>query len=276
MLLAICKQNNSLSGLIKEYLTSNDGIYRSQEDAMSSFSASTEKVRDTIASNSQESARQIEGVCTSFGEMGSAISRIHQGRGETEAKVDSLMKNIKEVNSFVHDIQDVSAQTNLLSFNASIEAARAGTAGKGFRIIANEVKSLSGKTAALSDSIVEKISEMEKNVRDFVELSKAQDKVVDSLQKMADSSTETLSEINRQSRTNLDSTEHILLQMTQNLTQIQNAMRKTESLNSAQVQQIAEHAVSHSVHVEDELSFLFELQSLFMWLEQNAAERMMP
>ena len=54
---------------------------------------------------------------------------------------------------FVHTVQDIASRTGLLSMNASIEAARAGTAGKGFSIIAQEIRALSEETEKNADTI---------------------------------------------------------------------------------------------------------------------------
>src|SRR5699024_4055766 len=79
------------------------------------------------------------------------INTLQQKIETTGATFQSLTKNIEETYDFLQEIVDVSEQTNLLALNASIEAARAGDAGKGFSVVAEEIRKLAETTNEIVD-----------------------------------------------------------------------------------------------------------------------------
>lgn len=69
------------------------------------------------------------------------------------AAMDEISKSSQEIGGIIKTIEDISFQTNILALNASVEAARAGQAGKGFSVVANEVQTLANKSAASAKDI---------------------------------------------------------------------------------------------------------------------------
>lgn len=273
LLLNVAKSNNNLTGFIKEYLlhlTSNDGIYQKQQDELMAFAASSDNVHRSIADNSKISAEKLSEICDEFANMNTAIEKVHAGGVETNNEAIKLAENITEIRKFIKDIQDISSRTNLLSFNASIEAARAGEAGKGFRIIANEVKSLSQKTQEVSKRIDDTILEMHTNLEKFIEKNTEHGQILGDLQSMADGSKVKLATLTEESLKNSENANDILNAMNKSIITIQEATRVAEEENLAQVEQLAQRAVSHTIQVDDELSFLFELKALFEHLSSTA------
>lgn len=81
--------------------------------------------------------------------------------------LDKLVSQSKDISRITHSITEISKQTNILSLNAAIEAARAGAAGKGFAVIADEVRQLSVQTNGSSVHISRIIQELEAGMADF-------------------------------------------------------------------------------------------------------------
>ncbi|MNM36806.1 Methyl-accepting chemotaxis protein McpA [compost metagenome] len=86
---------------------------------------------------------------------------------EFKEKINSMDKNIKKVNEFTSVIKSISEQTNLLALNAAIEAAAAGDAGKGFGVVADEVRTLAEKSKIASNKIFEIASDLLKDTRNI-------------------------------------------------------------------------------------------------------------
>ena len=87
----------------------------------------------------------------------------------TAASFETLKEHTSEVKAMVSDIQNISIKTGILAINASIEAAHAGKAGDGFRIIANEVRNLSTKTGTFAKMIETKMAELQSSVTSISE-----------------------------------------------------------------------------------------------------------
>lgn len=85
--------------------------------------------------------------------------------GVTQSLMNQLGESAESVGRVVQVIDEIAEKTNLLALNASIEAARAGDAGKGFNVVANEVKDLSKQTAEAIQNIVEQINKMQENTQ---------------------------------------------------------------------------------------------------------------
>jgi methyl-accepting chemotaxis protein len=116
---------------------------------------------DATANANASFQHSLTGVASSASEAADlAREASSKGVGAREA-VDVLTDNAKKIDSVVKLISEIAAQTNLLALNATIEAARAGEAGRGFSVVAQEVKSLANQTAKATEEIAAQVGAMQ-------------------------------------------------------------------------------------------------------------------
>ncbi len=100
---------------------------------------------------------------------GSGIGREAMARANAlRATIDALAKAVDQIGDIVTVINEIATQTNLLALNATIEAARAGEAGRGFSVVASEVKSLAMQTSQSTEQIGTKVAEIQSTTREVV------------------------------------------------------------------------------------------------------------
>lgn len=132
--------------------------------AVTEMSAAVEQVADNAASTSQltseSSAAAIAGK-TQVSETVAAINLMVSSVHSTSAEVQALSTMASDISSVLDVIREVAEQTNLLALNAAIEAARAGEAGRGFAVVADEVRGLAQRTQKSTEDIESMVSSIQ-------------------------------------------------------------------------------------------------------------------
>lgn len=123
------------------------------------------------------------------------VSTLSESVSETETIISQLGVDSKSISNVVTVIQSVAEQTNLLALNAAIEAARAGEHGRGFAVVADEVRSLASKTQDSTIEIENIITTLQKNVEQAIENTKSSHSLADEADELMEDVVMSYSEI---------------------------------------------------------------------------------
>ena len=136
-------------------------IHNESKSQMERIGSSTDKSNELI-STMQQQVKQNEEIIRVLDNF----SRVQSAHLEDNLKrIQQLSDDIKQLSPLVNIITEIADQTNLLALNAAIEAARAGEAGKGFAVVADEVRKLSNKTNEAAKDIADRISKVTERVQ---------------------------------------------------------------------------------------------------------------
>jgi methyl-accepting chemotaxis protein len=141
-------------------------------------------VRKVAAAADKLAASACE-IGTRAATSASLVTKAVEDTKRTDGAVRVLSERSVRIEQVVKLISDVAAQTNLLALNATIEAARAGEAGRGFGVVATEVKSLAAQTAKATEEIASQVAQSQEATRDVVGAIKSVGNTVEQLHLIA-------------------------------------------------------------------------------------------
>lgn len=126
-----------------------------------------------VTHDSAEAANYSRDGATTVQETIAGMELIRAKVGLSTTKVEEMGKRSQEIGSILETIEDIASQTNLLALNAAIEAARAGEQGKGFAVVADEVRKLAEHSSLATKEIAKLIKNIQGTVNEAVEAMRA-------------------------------------------------------------------------------------------------------
>lgn len=218
-------------------------------DTLSHASKSASDRSAEVAASSQEATGNVQTVAAASEEMTNSLAEVSQRVSQsaemtdgaarktvsTTETVSKLSTSAQTIGDVISMISDIAEQTNLLALNATIEAARAGEAGKGFAVVASEVKGLASQTARATEQISTQITGMQADTTAVVEAIGKIGGMIEELNTGSASIAAAVEEQHSSTQEIARNTQHAAdgtQQVTANIGEVSNAIAETEQAAS--------------------------------------------
>lgn len=218
-----------------------------QESAIGRLAASIESLTQDVTANAKDAQTANEFVS----EVNRNIEASNKEMEHLIRAMSAISHSSGEIEKIVKTIEDIAAQTNLLSLNASIEASRAGMAGKGFAVVANEIRGLASKSAQAVNQTAALIASSQEAVENGMGIA---DNTAKALMTVVKGSEEILGAMEKISNASQNQ-KSVLEQITSNVDQISSVVQSNTTF--------AQNSAATSAELSDQSRRLHELVNRF-------------
>jgi methyl-accepting chemotaxis protein len=167
MLNVVGQSAAAMKAAARSLLVTSDHTLQRAEGAVQGSNEASANV-ETAAAAAEELSASIKEISRRLAQTNEVVRTAAADATATNDDISALARVAQRIGDVVKLIQDIAEQTNLLALNATIEAARAGEAGRGFAVVASEVKSLAVQTAKATGEITKEISSVQSSTGEAV------------------------------------------------------------------------------------------------------------
>jgi methyl-accepting chemotaxis protein len=169
----LCDATGSLSTTVLNVESDTSSQRHALETLINELMDATSIERKTTLEEESSVRRYANIANSTVTSLLNQLNEIHSASLVLSENFSGINEDFKEVISHLGDINEINSQTNLLALNAAIEAARAGEAGRGFSVVADEVRALSQRTDEFNQRIKQKIEDTESKIVNSISSLKA-------------------------------------------------------------------------------------------------------
>ena len=264
---------SSASEQLSSQIELSENGANNQADRVASTATALEEMNATVleiarnAGTTSDSAASVRTEATagsnSMQECVQAIQEVRTESLKLQEEMGVLSEHAQAINEIMNVISDIADQTNLLALNAAIEAARAGEAGRGFAVVADEVRNLAEKTMTSTTDVGNAINAIQKSTTDNTELVIGAVEKIEKVTKMISHAGEALLDIVHLADTTADQIRAIATASEEQSATSEEITQSVESINNiakenANNMQQARQAVDEVVNQSHVLSTLIE------------------
>lgn len=260
----LLENNNDLVSLIKEVNESMDSLRSRTEEVATAMEQMNSTVLE-VSKNAANAAEAAENTSKKAQEGAEALLKTIEDLRRVQNKALDLQKDMEEmekqaegIGEIINTISDIADQTNLLALNAAIEAARAGEAGRGFAVVADEVRKLAEKTMSATKDVEQYIHAIQLSAKNNMHNTKEVTEAIVKNMALVEETGNLLQEMVKLSNESMDQIRSIATAAEEQSAASEQITRSTEEVNriSQETNEIMERTTAVSENIAELVNHL--------------------